>query len=90
MIHNYCVVAVGRGDIVDILGKNVKKVRQPKPQQFVATIDLDRTLVHYDFTGEKVARLRKAHKGDVELAICGPRQFRSMRASQSRSPATRN
>ena len=37
------------------------------PQQFVATLDLDRTLVHKDFTGEKVAKLLQDHRGEVEL-----------------------
>ena len=43
MIHNYYLVAVGRGNMIDILGKTIENVQKPKPQQFIATIDLDRT-----------------------------------------------
>ena len=36
------------------------------PQQFIATLDLDLTIIHTDFNGEKVARLLREHKGEVE------------------------
>ncbi|MHB1034670.1 MAG: carbon-nitrogen hydrolase family protein [Pirellulales bacterium] len=67
MAHNYSIVAVGWGNIIDIFGRNVQNVEQPKPKQFVATLDLDTTIVHKDFNGEKVARLLKEHKGEIEL-----------------------
>ena len=67
MIHNYYVVAVGQGNMIDIFGKNIEDMQKPKPQQFIATIDLDRTLVHTNFTGRKVAKLLEEHKGEVEL-----------------------
>jgi beta-ureidopropionase len=67
MIHNYYVVAVGRGNMIDILGKTIENVQKPKAQQYIATIDLDRTLIHFDFTGNKVAKLLHDHKGEVEL-----------------------
>ncbi len=67
MIHNYFVVAVGWGNMIDIFGKTIENVEKPLPQQFIATVDLDLTLVHQNFTGEKVAKLLKEHKGEVEL-----------------------
>ena len=70
MCHNYCIVPVGRGNIIDATGRQVESVEKPRPDQFVATLDLDRTFVHKDFTGEKVARLLKEHKGEVEMKDC--------------------
>ena len=67
MIHNYYVVAVGQGNMIDILGKTIENVQKPKPQQYIATFDLDRTLIHVNFTEDKVARLLRDHKGEVEL-----------------------
>jgi predicted amidohydrolase len=65
MIHNYYVVAVGRGNIIDPLGKNIEGLEKPRPQQFIATLDLDRTLIHTNFNQQKVARLLKEHRGEV-------------------------
>jgi predicted amidohydrolase len=65
MIHNYYVVAVGRGNIIDIFGKTIDGVEMPRPQQFVATLDLDRTLVHTNFNKDKVARLLREHQSEV-------------------------
>jgi hypothetical protein len=65
MIHNYNVVAVGCGNIIDVLGKTIDNVEQPRPRQFIATLDLDRTLVHTNFNKEKVARLLREHEGEI-------------------------
>ena len=65
MIHNYYVVAVGWGNIIDIFGKTIDSVEKPRPQQFVATLDLDRTLVHTNFNEAKVAKLLREHPGEV-------------------------
>ncbi len=70
MCHNYCIVPVGRGNIIDATGRTVEAADTPRPDQFVATLDLDRTFVHKDFTGDKVARLVKEHKGEVEMKDC--------------------
>ena len=64
MIHNYYVVSAGWGNMIDILGKTVD-AEKPRPQQFVATLDLDRTLIHKDFNKEKVARLLQEHASEV-------------------------
>ncbi len=67
MIHNYYLVAVGRGNMIDVLGRAVQPSEKPWPQQFIATLDLDLTLVHFDFNREKIRRLLKEYKGEVEL-----------------------
>ena len=65
MIHNYYVVSAGWGNMIDILGKTIDAVEKPRPQQFIATLDLDRTLIHKDFNKEKVARLLQEHPGEI-------------------------
>jgi beta-ureidopropionase len=65
MIHNYYVVSAGWGNMIDILGKTIDAVATPRPQQFIATLDLDRTLVHKDFNQEKVARLLLEHPSEI-------------------------
>jgi len=67
MCHNYYIVPVGRGNIIDPTGRAVEAVEKPRPDQFVATLDLDQTFVHKDFNREKVDRLVKEHSGEVEM-----------------------
>jgi beta-ureidopropionase len=67
MIHNYYVAAVGWGNMIDPLGKTIENVEKPRPQQFIATLDLDLTLIHQDFQGNKIAKLLAEHKGEVEV-----------------------
>jgi beta-ureidopropionase len=67
MCHNYYVVPVGKGNIIDITGQSPASVEKPRPDQFIATLDLDRTLIHVDFNKEKVERLLKEHTGELEL-----------------------
>ena len=67
MIHGYSIVASGAGNFIDCTGESLKAVESPRPQQFIATLDLDRTLIHHDFTEAKVAKLLAEHKGEVEL-----------------------
>ena len=66
MAHNYYVVPVGEGNIIDLTGKTIEAVDKPRPQQFIATLDLDRTLVHTNFNEEKVEKLLAEHPGEVE------------------------
>ena len=63
---NYYVVPVGAGNIIDSTGKTLEKVEKPRPQQFIATLDLDRTFVHTNFNTAKVKRLLAEHKGEIE------------------------
>ena len=69
MLHNYYVVAVGAGNLVDLTGKTLEapRVETPCPGQFIATLDLDRTLIHTNFNEEKVQRLLREHKDEVEM-----------------------
>jgi predicted amidohydrolase len=67
MIHNYYVVAVGLGNMIDVFGRTIRDVEMPREQQFIATLDLDLTIAHLDFNGEKIKKLLAEHKGEVEL-----------------------
>jgi len=66
MCHNYYVVPVGKGNMIDMTGRPMEPIERPRPDHFIATLDLDRTLVHRDFNKEKIERLLKEHVGDVE------------------------
>ena len=63
---NYYVVPVGAGNIIDSTGKTLDKVDNPRPKQFIATLDLDRTFVHTNFNTEKVKKLLAEHKGEIQ------------------------
>jgi len=67
MSYGYYVVPVGWGNIIDILGANAEPVEKPRDDQFIATLDLDRTFVHKDYNADKVTRLLKEHGGEVRL-----------------------
>jgi len=69
VLHHYYVVPVGSGNLIDITGKPLEssQVQKPLPGQFVATLDLDRTLIHTNFNEKKVEKLLKEHSGEVEL-----------------------
>jgi len=58
-------VPVGVGNIIDMTGKTLEAVEKPRPKQTLATLDLDRTLVHFDFNRGKVKKLLEAHKGAI-------------------------
>jgi len=59
-------VPVGAGNIIDSTGKTLDNVEKPRPQQFIATLDLDRTFVHTNFNTQKVKKLLAEHKGEIE------------------------
>jgi len=63
---NYYVIPVGAGNIIDCTGSTLDSVQSPRAEQFIATLDLDRTFVHTNFNTEKVKRLLKEHAGEVE------------------------
>jgi beta-ureidopropionase len=63
---NYYVVPVGEGNLIDSTGKTLEKVEKPRAQQFIATLDLDRTFIHTNFNTEKVKKLLAEHKGEIE------------------------
>lgn len=64
-IHHYYIVPVGRGNIIDITGENVTDVELPRANLVIATLDLDRTLVHIDFNKSKIEKLVADHEGEV-------------------------
>ena len=67
MLYHYYIVPVGWGNIIDITGENMKDVSSPKENLFIATLDIDRTFVHDNFTGEKVAKLLEDYKDQVVI-----------------------
>ncbi|MHC4478389.1 MAG: carbon-nitrogen hydrolase family protein [Planctomycetota bacterium] len=64
MLYHYYVVPVGAGNIIDITGKQME-TEKPLDKQFVATLDLDRTLIHTNFTKKKLKKMLTEHKGEV-------------------------
>jgi hypothetical protein len=60
-------VAVGEGNLIDLTGQAIEPALRPRPRQAIATLDLDRTLVHTNFNEAKVARLLEEHRGQVEV-----------------------
>jgi len=65
-LYGYYIVPVGAGNIIDVTGRTLKDVEKPRPNQFAATLDLDRTFIHTNFTTEKVKKLLAEHRGGVE------------------------
>ena len=64
-LYHYVIVPNGWGDVVDIDGTVAKSLRNPAKDLWVADVDLDRTFVHTDYNGDKVAKLLSDHAGDV-------------------------
>ena len=64
--YNYYVVPVGEGNIIDSTGKTLETVEKPREHQVIATLDLDRTFIHTNFSTEKVKKLLEDHAGEVE------------------------
>jgi hypothetical protein len=85
MIHNYSIVPVGRGTMIDGFGRPARNVENPREKLLIASFDLDVTIVHQDFNGEKVAKLLKEHAGEVaempDVAVAGENWF-VLRASK--------
>ena len=65
ILYHYYIVPVGAGNIMDITGKPVEKVDTPRPKQFIATLDLDRTFAHHDFNRKKVEKMLEEHKDEI-------------------------
>jgi hypothetical protein len=65
ILHHYYIVPVGAGNIIDITGKTVENIQEPRSKQFIATLDLDRTFVHHDFSREKVQKMLKEHENEI-------------------------
>jgi len=65
ILYHYYIVPVGAGNIMDLTGKPVEDVTTPKTKQFIATLDLDRTFVHYDFNRKKVEKMLEERKDQI-------------------------
>lgn len=65
MLYHYYIVPVGWGNIIDITGENMTNAREPRKSLFLAELDLDRTFIHTNFSGEKVDRLLGEHEGEI-------------------------
>ncbi len=67
ILYHYYIVPVGAGNIMDMMGKPCDPVEKPLPKQFIATLDLDRSLAHYDFNREKVDKMLKEHENEIKV-----------------------
>jgi hypothetical protein len=67
ILYHYYIVPVGAGNIIDVTGKTFEKIEQPRPKQFIATLDLDRAFAHHDFNREKVEKMLAEHDGEIEV-----------------------
>jgi len=65
ILYHYYIVPVGAGNIIDITGKTVDGIENPRDKLFIATLDLDRTFAHYDFNRDKVEKMLAERKGEV-------------------------
>lgn len=65
MLYHYYIVPVGFGNIIDITGEFIKDIQKPNDSISIAELDLDRTFIHENFTGEKIARLLEDYKGKI-------------------------
>ena len=65
ILYHYYIVPVGAGNIMDVTGQPVEDVNAPRPKQYIATLDLDRTFVHYDFNREKVDKMLEERKDQI-------------------------
>ncbi|UCG57716.1 MAG: carbon-nitrogen hydrolase family protein [Phycisphaerales bacterium] len=65
ILYHYYIVPVGAGNIIDITGKAIEDLEKPRPKQFIATLDLDRTFAHHDFNREKVEKMLSEHKDEM-------------------------
>ena len=65
-INAYYIVAVGDGDMIDMTGEPIP-TENPTGKLYIATLDLDRTLVHKDYTRSKIKQLLDEHGEEVVL-----------------------
>jgi hypothetical protein len=65
MLYHYYIVPVGWGNIIDITGENIKDVISPKENLFITDLDIDRTFIHENFTGDKVKKMLDEYTGEI-------------------------
>ncbi len=67
ILYHYYIVPVGAGNIIDATGKTLERVEKPQSQQFIATLDLDRSFAHHDFNQDKVKKMLAEHVTEMEV-----------------------
>jgi len=67
MLYHYYIVPVGWGNIIDITGENIKDVICPKENLVIANLDVDRTFIHENFTGNKVRKMLDDYDGEIVI-----------------------
>ena len=63
----YYVVSVGDGNFIDMTGEAIAAASEPLDGLHIATLDMDRTLVHKDYNRDKVVSLLAAHPDEIVL-----------------------
>jgi beta-ureidopropionase len=66
-IHAYYVVSVGDGDFYDMTGEPIPPDTVPLDKLNIATLDLDRSLVHKDYNRDKVAALLERYPQEITM-----------------------
>lgn len=67
MLHDYWIVCVGGGSVVDLNGDTVPKDEEPFPGQIITTVDLDRTIVAAPGNDARLYKLLAEHVGEVQI-----------------------
>jgi beta-ureidopropionase len=67
MLHDYWIVCVGGGSVVDFTGEAMQKAEEPMPGQHITTVDLDRTMVAAVGSDKRLCRLLQEHMGEVQI-----------------------
>eukprot|EP01084_Bolivina_argentea_P028661 53237_1 len=62
-LYQYYIIPVGWGDIRDITGEVVNNTQKVSDNVFIATLDLDRVLVHTDYNRNFIENLLNEYKG---------------------------
>jgi hypothetical protein len=67
MLHDYWIVCVGEGNVVDLTGDAVQKDEEPFPGQCITTVDIDRTIVAATVDDARLCKLLAEHVGEVRI-----------------------
>jgi hypothetical protein len=67
MLHDYWIVCVGGGCVVDFAGEIVPHEEEPMPTQRLTMLDLDRTIVAAYPDDKRLCKLFEEHMGEVQI-----------------------
>lgn len=67
ILHDYWIVSVGGGNVVDFTGEVMQKDAEPFPGQRITMVDLDRTMVTTPANDPRLAKLLAEHVGEVQI-----------------------